>query len=51
MRSLLVSTASIAGQLPIPYGVTYSATKRFVDFMSWSLQAELSSYGVDVCSW
>ena len=51
MRSLLISTASIAAQIPIPFASTYSASKRFVDFTMWSLREELSCYGVDVCSW
>lgn len=50
-RSLLVSTSSIAGVLPIPFAATYSASKRFVDFMTWALREELGVHGVDVCAW
>jgi len=50
-RSLLASTSSNAGSLPIPFVATYSASKRFVDFMTWALREELSVYGVDVCAW
>jgi short-subunit dehydrogenase len=51
MRSLLCSTASIAGHYPIPFAATYSASKRFVDQFSWAMMAELSAIGVDVCTW
>ena len=50
-RSLLASTSSIAGTNPIPFAATYSASKRFVDFMTWALAEELSTHGVDVCCW
>lgn len=46
-----MSTSSIAGVLPIPNAASYSASKRFVDFMTWALREELAVYGVDVCAW
>lgn len=50
-RSLLVSTSSIAALIPIPFAATYSATKHFVDFLTWALGEELAPHYVDVCAW
>jgi len=44
----ILNVSSMAGFLPIPYFGVYSATKQFVNSISWSLWKELQGTGVHV---
>jgi 17beta-estradiol 17-dehydrogenase / very-long-chain 3-oxoacyl-CoA reductase len=48
-RSAIINLSSIAGEYPIPFISTYSATKAYNDFFSQALQMEYS-YKVDILS-
>lgn len=48
-RSAIINVSSIAGEYPIPFITTYSATKAYNDFFSQSLAMEYS-HKVDVLS-
>ena len=50
-RSLLIQTSSNLSTKPVPFAAALSSTKRFVDFMGYTLSQELSEYNVDVCFW
>ncbi|XP_058449356.1 inactive hydroxysteroid dehydrogenase-like protein 1 [Malaya genurostris] len=46
-RGLVINIASMAGQVPMPFFLMYSATKAFVTNFSVALQQELSVFGVE----
>jgi len=49
-RGGIINVSSIAGLVPIPGSVTYSATKAYLNVFSEALQAELTGTGVKVQS-
>jgi 17beta-estradiol 17-dehydrogenase / very-long-chain 3-oxoacyl-CoA reductase len=48
-RSAIINLSSIAGEYPIPFISTYSATKAYNDFFSQSTQMEYS-HKIDILS-
>ena len=48
-RSVIVSTSSIGGFLPVPGASDYSATKFAVRGLTEALRVEFKEYGIDVC--
>lgn len=49
-RGGIVMLASVAGQMPVPYMATYSASKSFMRFFTESLWGELRGSGIDIVS-
>ena len=48
-RSVIISTSSIGGFLPVPGASVYSATKFAVRGLTEALRIEFREYGIDVC--
>lgn len=44
----ILNVGSAAGNMPIPYNATYSASKAFVNTFSESLRGEMKEYGIHV---
>ena len=44
----ILNVGSAAGNMPIPYNATYSASKAFVNTFSEALRGEMVDYGVNV---
>jgi len=47
-RGLIVNISSIAGYRPLPLMGVYSASKKFVEYFSQTLEYEYKSYNIDV---
>ena len=50
-RSCITFTSAMAAISPVGIVALYSATKIFVDFLTWGLGYELKKFKVDVSSW
>lgn len=48
-RSAIINLSSVAGEYPIPYISTYSATKAYNDFLTQAIQMEYS-HKIDILS-
>lgn len=48
-RSAIINLSSVAGEYPIPFISTYSATKAYNDFLTQAIQMEYS-YKIDILS-
>lgn len=47
-RGLVINMSSIAGYQPLPLMGVYSASKKFVEYFSETLQYEYKSHNIDV---
>ena len=51
VRSLVCNISSIVSYGACSLVQTYSASKKYTDFLNEGFKYELSSYGVDACCW
>ena len=51
VRSLVCNISSMVSYGACSLAQTYSASKKYTDFLNEGLNYELSGYGVDACCW